>query len=70
MAKRIMDREEWEEKYKPTTDVMIGSYEEIADTVPSPNHVWTVVDNNPKSNYLDLVPGLKLTNNHGGLDPV
>ena len=61
----IISWSEWEEKYKPTTDVMYDFYEDIVHAVPSPNRLWTVVDNNPNSVYLDVLPGHRLFNRLG-----
>ena len=67
MSDNIIKYAEWEEKYKPTTDVMYDFYEDIGVGVdsPSPYHVWTVVDNNPNSVYLDVLPGIRVFNRLG-----
>lgn len=61
----IISWSEWEETYKPTTDTMFDFYSDIEDIVPSPYHVWTVVDNNPNSVYLDIIPGYRMFNRLG-----
>jgi hypothetical protein len=63
----IISWSEWEEKYKPTNDVMYDFYDEAVekDNIPSPYHLWTVVDNNPNSVYLDVLPGHRLFNRLG-----
>ena len=65
MSDNIIGWSEWEEKYKPTTETMFDFYSDISDVVPSVNHVWTVVDNNPNSVYLDVLPGHRLFNRLG-----
>ena len=65
MSNDIISWSEWEEKYKPTTETMYDFYDEIKDVVPSPFHVWTVVDNNPNSVYLDILPGYRVFNRLG-----
>ena len=65
MSDSIISWSDWEEKYKPTTDVMYDLCEDIVHAVPSPNRLWTVVDNNPNSVYLDVLPGHRLFNRLG-----
>jgi hypothetical protein len=67
MTDSLISWGEWEEKYKPTTDVMYDFYEDIGVGVdsPSPYHIWTVVDNNPNSRYLDVIPGHRVFNRLG-----
>jgi len=65
MSDSIISWGEWEEKYKPTTDVMIDIYQKIGNALPSPYHLWTVVDNNPNSRYLDILPGHRVFNRLG-----
>lgn len=65
MTDKLISWSEWEEKYKPTTEVMYDFFDEIRDTLPSPRHLWTVVDNNPNSVYLDVIPGHRLFNRLG-----
>jgi len=65
MSDSIISWGEWEEKYKPTTDVMIDIYQKIGNSLPSPYHLWTVVDNNPNSRYLDILPGHRVFNRLG-----
>jgi hypothetical protein len=64
MEDNIISYKEWEEKYKPTTDTIIDFYEDIEELV-SPYHLWTVVDNNPNSVYLDVIPGYHFVNRLG-----
>jgi len=61
----IISWSQWEDKYKPTTDAMFDFYDEAKDLAPSPNHLWTVVDNNPNSVYLDIFPGYRVFNRLG-----
>lgn len=64
MEDNLISWSEWEEKYVPTTDVMFDFYEDIP-MLPSPQHLWTVVDNNPNAVYLDVLPGRRLFNRLG-----
>ena len=65
MTPPIISWSEWEEKYKPTTEVMYDFFDDVRDALPSPRHLWTVVDNNPNSVYLDIIPGHRLFNRLG-----
>lgn len=62
---KVISWKEWEKTYRPTTDNMIDFYDEIRDTLPSPYQLWTVVDNNPNSVYLDIIPGHRVFNRLG-----
>ena len=61
----IISWNDWEEKFKPTTEVMLDFYSDTVSTAPSSYHIWTVVDNNPNSVYLDIIPGHRLFNRLG-----
>lgn len=61
----IISWSKWEETYKPTTDTMIDFYADIRDNLISGYHLWTVVDNNPNSVYLDIIPGHRIFNRLG-----
>ena len=63
MSDNIISWSEWEEKYKPTTETMIDFWSDVA--FDSPYQVWTVVDNNPNSVYLDILPGHRVFNRLG-----
>ena len=65
MEDNIISWSEWEETYKPTTDTMIDFYDDIRDNLISGYHLWTVVDNNPNSVYLDVIPGHRIFNRLG-----
>jgi len=59
----VISWREWEEQYKPQQDTMLDFPSEI--DVVDPYHIWTVVDNNPNSHYLDVIPGLRVFNRLG-----
>jgi hypothetical protein len=77
----IMDNtitwDEWEVIYKPMQNPhsrdsffwgkMFETYEPDIDEVHrvNPNRVWTLVDHNPNSVYLDLIPGYHLVDRLG-----
>jgi hypothetical protein len=61
----IISYKEWEEKYKPQQEIMIDFVDELMEKSSSPHHIWTVVDNNPNSVYLDVLPGYHLFNRLG-----
>ena len=61
---QVISYEEWEEKYKPTTEHPFDFFSEIEE-LPSAYHLWTVVDNNANSIYLDTLPGNRLVNRLG-----
>lgn len=65
MEDNIISWSEWEKTYKPTTDTMIDFYDDIRDNLISGYHLWTVVDNNPNSHYLDVIPGHRIFNRLG-----
>lgn len=74
----IISWSEWEEKYVPIPNPLsdgfngniwdcffdqdVSSVEAMAN---SGYHVWTVVDNNPNSVYLDIIPGYRMFNRMG-----
>lgn len=60
----VISYKEWEEKYKPTTEHPFDFQNQIQD-LPSGYHLWTVVDNNPNSIYLDVIPGNRIVNRLG-----
>lgn len=64
MSDNIISWSEWEEKYKPTTETIIDFYDQIP-SLKSGYHLWTVVDNNPNSVYLDILPGRRVFNRLG-----
>jgi len=55
----------WEDTYKPINDTMFDFVDEVLEVSKSPHHIWTVVDNNPNSVYLDVLPGYRLFNRLG-----
>jgi len=65
----IISWSQWEETYKPINQDMLdfsSEAQELAgDTEESVKHVWTVVDNNPNSVYLDILPGFRMFNRLG-----
>jgi len=61
----IISYQEWEETYKPQQDIMIDFVDDLIEKSASPYHIWTVVDNNPNSVYLDVLPGYRLFNRLG-----
>ena len=65
----IISWSQWEETYKPINQDMLdfsSEAQELAgDTEESVKHVWTVVDNNPNSVYLDILPGYRMFNRLG-----
>ncbi len=75
MIDSLISWNEWEETYKPITNVhsrdqwprMFETFEPDIDIVKEadPNTVWTLVDNNPNSIYLDIVPGVHWANRMG-----
>ena len=64
MTDKVISWSEWEETYKPTTYTMFDFQNQIQD-LPSGYHLWTVVDNNPNSVYLDILPGNRIVNRLG-----
>lgn len=65
MSDNIIKYAEWEETYKPINDTMFDFVDEVLEVSKSPYHIWTVVDNNPNSVYLDVLPGYRLFNRLG-----
>ena len=61
----IISWSKWEETYKPQQDTMIDFVDDLIKQSSSPHHIWTVVDNNPNSVYLDVIPGYRLFNRLG-----
>jgi len=71
----IISWNEWEEHYKPIgvdpeispLSFMIEDLDEAMEMAGEfgARHVWTVVDNNPNSYYLDIVPGVHYFNRMG-----
>jgi len=65
----VISYKEWEEKYLPINDVMFDFVDEATDTAgDSPDsikYIWTAVDNNPNSVYLDVLPGIRVFNRLG-----
>jgi len=59
----VISWKEWEETYKPQQEVMIDFPDDVPDVAPQT--IWTVVDNNPNSVYLDILPGWRLFNRLG-----
>lgn len=59
----VISWKEWEETYKPQQETMI----DFAEDIPTDDmkYVWTAVDNNPNSVYLDVLPGLRIFNRLG-----
>jgi len=63
MSNKVISYKEWEETYKPTTDTLIDFWADVE--YKTPYQVWTVVDNNPNSVYLDVLPGHRVFNRLG-----
>jgi hypothetical protein len=65
----IISWEQWEEHYKPLNQDMLDYVNDAQDLAgeseESFKHVWTVVDNNPNSVYLDILPGYRVFNRMG-----
>jgi hypothetical protein len=72
----IISWSEWEKTYIPVPnpdngdnqnlwDCLFDFYQPILDMEVSPYQVWTLVDNNPNSVYLDIVPGHRVFNRIG-----
>lgn len=71
----VISWEEWASKYKPVDithnevenywDAFFEDINKVEQTARSGYYVWTVVDNNPNSVYLDIVPGYRLFNRMG-----
>jgi len=72
---------EWEEKYKPIPNPLCDGYNnnlwdcmfetdeagiDALKALTGDNYyIWTMVDNNPNSVYLDVIPGFHLFNRMG-----
>jgi len=65
MTAPLISWKEWEDTYKPINDTMFDFVDEVLEVSKSPHHIWTVVDNNPNSVYLDVLPGYRLFNRLG-----
>jgi hypothetical protein len=65
MTAPLISWKEWEDTYKPINDTMFDFVDEVLEISKSPYHIWTVVDNNPNSVYLDVLPGYRLFNRLG-----
>jgi len=65
MSNNIISWSEWEETYKPINDTMFDFVDEALKVSSGPYHIWTVVDNNPNSVYLDILPGYRIFNRLG-----
>jgi hypothetical protein len=72
-----MSWKEWEDTFKPISNPlnpdpdfwgsMFETFGEELEQVKlyPPNRIWTLVDNNPNSRYLDVVSGFHLFNRMG-----
>ena len=65
MTAPLISWKEWEDTYKPINDTMFDFVDEVIEVSKSPYHIWTVVDNNPNSVYLDILPGYRVFNRMG-----
>ena len=69
MSDNIISWNEWEEKYLPAHDTMFDFLDEATefagDSSEAIKHIWTAVDNNPNSVYLDVLPGIRVFNRLG-----
>jgi len=63
MTDKVISWSEWESTYKPKQETMIDFWADVE--YESPYQVWTVVDNNPNSVYLDIIPGHRIFNRLG-----
>ena len=65
----IISYKEWEEKYIPAHETMFDFLDEAVDFAGDDpeaiKHIWTAVDNNPNSVYLDVLPGIRVFNRLG-----
>jgi len=61
----IISWSKWEKDYKPINDTMFDFVNEALEVSSGPYHIWTVVDNNPNSVYLDILPGYRVFNRLG-----
>lgn len=62
---KVISYKEWEETYKPQQETIVDFVDELLEKSAGPTHIWTVVDNNPNSVYLDVLPGYRLFNRLG-----
>lgn len=75
MSDGVIGWEEWSTKYKPVDithnevdnywDAFFEDIKKVQQTAINEYHVWTVVDNNPNSVYLDIIPGYRVFNRMG-----
>jgi len=65
MTDKVISWSEWESTYKPQQENMLDFVDELLEQSDSPHHIWTVVDNNPNSVYLDILAGYHLFNRLG-----
>jgi hypothetical protein len=70
MSDNIIKYVEWEENYRPINIDMIDFLDDAIElaggsTPENIKHIWTVVDNNPNSVYLDVLPGIRVFNRLG-----
>lgn len=69
MSDSIISYKEWEENYRPIhadiIDFLDDAIELAGDSPDAIKHIWTAVDNNPNSVYLDVLPGYRLFNRLG-----
>ena len=69
MSNNIISYKDWEENYRPIHEDIIDFLDdaiELAGNSPEAiNHIWTAVDNNPNSVYLDVLPGVRVFNRLG-----
>jgi len=68
----IISWSEWEKTYEPLTEQMLDFVEDAEwmagrseESPANPYRIWTVVDNNPNSVYLDILPGFRMFNRLG-----
>jgi hypothetical protein len=77
MTDSVISWEKWEKEYQPIKNPhsrdpgfwgsMFETFEpdtEYLKKIPN-NYIWTLVDNNPNSVYLDVVPGVHWANRMG-----
>jgi len=69
MSDNIIKYAEWEESYRPINidiiDFLDDAIDLAGDSPEAIKHLWTVVDNNPNSVYLDVLPGIRVFNRLG-----
>jgi hypothetical protein len=65
----VISYKEWEEKYIPIhadiIDFLDDAIELAGDSPDAIKYIWTAVDNNPNSIYLDVLPGIRVFNRLG-----